>query len=189
MKTICRFIFWLTGWKVVGDMPEGIDKCVIIVAPHTSGWDSWIGRMAFKIQGLEGKFLVKDSFFWFPLGHIIKTLGGIPINRKHANIVPLAVQCFNHNKRFILLMTPEGTRAWVKEWKRGFHYIALQANVPVVFGFLDYRKKEVGFLPVSPFKVTCDFKKDLMEIYEIYKAANLTAKYPEKFNLSAMYNK
>ena len=29
----------LTGWKLDGSLPPGLEKCVVIAAPHTSNWD------------------------------------------------------------------------------------------------------------------------------------------------------
>ena len=35
---ISKFFLWVTGWKIVGDVPKD-KKFVMIAAPHTSNWD------------------------------------------------------------------------------------------------------------------------------------------------------
>ncbi len=72
--------------------------------------------------------------------------------------------------------TPEGTRSYAKRWKSGFYHIALEAGVPIILGYLDYKKKHAGIGPV--FHPTGDYEKDLEEIQAFYRG--VTAKYPEK---------
>ena len=40
----------------------------------------------------------------------------------------------------MIIISPEGTRKEVKEWKTGFYYIALEAGVPIFLGNLDYKQ-------------------------------------------------
>ena len=49
-------------------------------------------------------------------------------------------------KKFILTIAPEGTRHFVREWKRGFYHIAKGAGVPLVFAKVDgkHRIAHVG---------------------------------------------
>ena len=56
----------------------------------------------------------------------------------------------------------------------------LNANVPLVLGFLDYKTKECDIGPL--FYPTGDFKKDFEEIQEFYKGKN--ARFPKQFNLT-----
>jgi len=76
-------------------------------------------------------------------------------------------------------MTPEGTRQKVTYWKRGFYYIAQKANVPVILGFMDYKKKVCGIKHI--FKPSGDIEADMKKIKSYYK--NVSAKYPEKFSI------
>ena len=54
-------------------------------------------------------------------------------------------------KVFHLCITPEGTRSRVEEWKKGFYYIALNAQIPVLLYGLDYERKLIrctrSFIP------------------------------------------
>ncbi|MBU1369418.1 MAG: 1-acyl-sn-glycerol-3-phosphate acyltransferase [Bacteroidetes bacterium] len=181
MKSLSRLILRLTGWKINGEMPSHIQKCVILAAPHTSNWDFFYGRLAYFILGVPVKFLIKKESFQNPLGGLLKKLGGIPVDRgRHTNLVENIARLFHTQKQLNVVITPEGTRKLVKEWKKGFYYIALKANVPIVLGFLDYDKKEAGFgLVIYP---SGDFQKDLTAIETFYQ--DKTARYPENFNLS-----
>ena len=66
-----------TGWtfKVNLTMP---DKCIIVIAPHTSNWDFILGELGIHSVGMKAGFLMKDTWFFFPLGYLMKALGGIP---------------------------------------------------------------------------------------------------------------
>jgi hypothetical protein len=79
-----------------------------------------------------------------------------------------------------IIITPEGTRKLVNNWKRGFYYIAQKANVPIVLGFLDFKKKELGFGPML--YPTGNYEEDWKEMEKFYRGIN--AKHPERYNLS-----
>ena len=90
---------------------------------------------------------------------------------------------FKNNERFILVITPEGTRKKTDTWKRRFHVVARKVKVPLIIGTIDYGKKELNI--VGEFKLTDDVESDIKGIQSFY--LNVTAKYPAKFNLSPMY--
>lgn len=181
MKHIAGIILWLIGWKVKGSVPSGIKKCVIIAAPHTSNWDFVIGRLAYWKLGVPVKFLIKREAFDHPLGGLVKKLGGIPVDRnKSNNLVEHVAELFKQYDELNVIITPEGTRKLVTEWKRGYYYIALRAGIPMVLGFVDYKRKEGGFGPtIYP---SGDYDADFELIKEFYR--DKTAKYPERFNLT-----
>ncbi len=180
-----RFVLKIFGWRFdVGNNPD-IHRCVMIMAPHTSVWDFVIGRIALWILGVKSRILIKKEFFRFPLGPLLRHMGGVSIDRgnRHNNVVKQVVEKFNENEKFTLVITPEGTRKYTKRWKRGFYDIATGANVPVVITYIDYAKKQAGvgesFIP------TGNYDNDIIEIQNHYK--NVSAKYPENFNMSRMY--
>ena len=146
MKKIVRFIFWVIGWKIDERAPEGIKKCVIVVGPHTSNWDFILGKMAFITYGVKGKFLIKKELFFPPLGWFLKAIGGVPVDRKQRNnMTETAVKFFNENETMYLVFSPEGTRSYNPNWKKGFYYIAQKANVPIYICYMDYERKIGGF--------------------------------------------
>lgn len=177
VKIISKFLFLLFGWKVKGSLPDGVTKAVMIAAPHTSNWDFLWARCAFFILGINLKYTIKNELFFFPLGWILKSLGGIPIDRsKKTNMVEKMTALFDQYDNLILLITPEGTRSYSAEWKKGFYYIAEGAKVPLVLGYLDYDKKHAGIGPL--FETSGDVEKDMKAIQNFYR--NITPKYPEK---------
>ncbi|MDE5797258.1 MAG: 1-acyl-sn-glycerol-3-phosphate acyltransferase, partial [Muribaculaceae bacterium] len=102
---------WLlkkAGWKVDISVPP-VDKCVICVAPHTSNWDFILGLFAYHSIGRKANFLMKDFWFFFPLGYIIKALGGIPVRRGKggASLTQAIVNDFNCARQLHLAVTPE----------------------------------------------------------------------------------
>ncbi len=179
MKKISKWILKLFGWTTVTTVPEP-DKSVICCAPHTSNWDYILGQLYYWSEGRKSSFLIKSSFFFFPLGLIFKRLGGIPVDRKNPSaITKQMVDEFNHREKFHLAVTPEGTRKLVKKWKMGFYQIAISANVPIQLAYFDYAKKEMGITHI--FYPTGDQAADLDKIQDFYQ--HVTARFPENFYL------
>ncbi len=171
------------GWKIKVDKSIISDKAVIIMAPHTSMMDFWIGRFAFWKLQVPVRFLIKKELFWFPLGMFLRNMGAIPVDRnKRNNISGTIVNLFNKHKKFYFVITPEGTRKLTYTWKRGFYYIALKAGVPILLAYIDYGKKEGGIGKI--FYPCGNFEHDLHEIQKFY--LNIKARYPENFNLSSI---
>ncbi|MDD5168412.1 MAG: lysophospholipid acyltransferase family protein [Syntrophales bacterium] len=190
MKTL---LYWASlmymkvfRWKREGKAP-GIPKYVMIAAPHTSNWDLPITLiLAFALR-IKIFWLGKHSIFEPPFGHICRWLGGIPVDRRRSgDTVSQAVQTFNNRPELILVVPPEGTRKKVRYWKTGFYYIALGACVPIVLGFVDYKRKAGGIGPtIMP---TGDIGADMAIIQEYYK--NIIGKNAEQWNCeSAAINK
>jgi 1-acyl-sn-glycerol-3-phosphate acyltransferase len=166
----------MSRWQAVGTLPD-IPKYVMIAAPHTSNWDFPIMMfIAFKVKA-KLYWMGKDAIFKKPFGGLFKWLGGIPIDRGRSNnIVAQMVERFNAMERLVLTIPPSGTRKRVSEWKSGFYHIAMGANVPVVLGFLDYKKRTGGIGPVVA--LTGDMDSDMAGIRSFY--ADIKGKYPEE---------
>ncbi len=181
MKLFSKFILRITGWKIVGGIPPNVTKCVVIMAPHTSMWDFIWGRLAYWVLGVKAKFLIKKEMFGSILGPLLKKMGGIPVDRsKSSNTVDAVADLFNHCDSLFITITPEATRKLNLHWKKGFYYIALQAKVPIAFGYLDYEKKEGGIGKL--FTPTGNIDEDFKVVEDFYRGHK--AKHPEKFNLS-----
>ncbi len=180
---LSKNILKMAGWKISNPIPDDVKKCVIMVAPHTSNMDYVWGRLGFFVLKVKVKFLIKKEAFFFPVGGIVKAWGGIPVDRsKNNNLVDWVAGLFNNYDSLYVVVTPEGTRSLVKNWKRGFYYIALKAEVPLALAYLDYQKKEVGI--VKMFEPTGDYKKDLADIQDYYR--DKVPRHPENFNLSSI---
>lgn len=161
MGKFAMLILRLFGWRIDKHTPKGVDKCVVVMGPHTSNWDFVIGKIAFMNFGVKAKFLIKKELFFPPFGWLLKWWGGIPVDRKGKNnMTRTAVEYFNQSKTMFLVFTPEGTRSYNDNWKKGFYYIAQEANVPIYIGYIDYKKKIGGFH--SLFQPTGDVDADIL---------------------------
>jgi 1-acyl-sn-glycerol-3-phosphate acyltransferase len=176
MFIACTLALKLIGWKKEGTLPI-ISKYVMIAAPHTSNIDLPITLfLAFAFR-LKVYWMGKDRIFKKPFGTIMKWLGGIPVDRKtSSNIVAQSIDQFNSNDSLVMVVAPEGSRDKVNYWKTGFYHIAHGAGVPIVLGYLDYRRKKGGIGPtVYP---SGNIDQDMIIIQEFYKT--VTARYSEK---------
>ena len=179
MKYISRIILKLVGWKYIQTTPK-LNKSVVCVAPHTSNWDFVYAKLGYMATGnKDSYFLMKKSWFFFPMGIFFKSMGGIPVDRKTStSLTDKIAKEFSENDNFHFGIAPEGTRKPVKKWKKGFYHIALKADVPIQLAFLDYAKKECGITEV--FYPTGNEEADLKEIRRFYNDKN--AKFPNHFS-------
>ena len=181
MRTISRLIYFIFGWKDEGGVPKDLTKAIFLIAPHTSNWDFYMGRLYCWIHRIPIRLLIKKEAFKWPLGGLLKKAGGIPVDRSRASSKVMQVaNMFKEYDPMFLGITPEGTRKLNKKWKMGFYHIAVQANVPILLSYIDYEKKTAGVAP--PFYPTGDVEKDLKEIEDFYRGRK--GKYPEQFNLT-----
>jgi 1-acyl-sn-glycerol-3-phosphate acyltransferase len=177
MRKIALKIVELFGWKIDKTIPLNVNKCVVIMGPHTSNWDYILGKSAFSHYGIESRFLIKKELFRFPLGWLLKRLGGIPVDRtKSNNLTQSAVEIFNSHENMYMVFSPEGTRKYSPNWKRGFYHIAVAAKVPIYLCYADYERKIAGFH--SLFVPTGDLDADIRAIKKIY--SQYKGKYPEQ---------
>lgn len=167
-KIIYQFIFqkWL-GWKIVENSIANVKKCIVICVPHTSWHDFYLGVFSRGILGEEFNFVAKKELFTFPLGMYFRWMGGSSLNRKkNENKVDSIAKIFETKEVFRLAIAPEGTRKKVSEWKTGFYYIALKANVPIIPVIFDHGNKVITFgLPFFP---TGNIKDDLKILQQNY---------------------
>lgn len=174
---ISGFILKLFGWKVTVTVPD-YPKCVICVAPHTSNWDFILGKLAYASINRKAGFLMKEAWFFFPFGLFFKAIGGIPVPKKRGSeLTDAIVNRFNNSSKMTIAVTPEGTRKRTANWRKGFLYIAVGANVPIVLGAIDFSKKEIYL--TDTFYPTTDVEVDMKYIKNYYK--DFKGIYPEKF--------
>lgn len=177
MRKFIRFLFKMFGWEIDEHTPEGEKKFIVVVGPHTSNWDFIIGKLAFVTYGVKAKYLIKKEAFVFGFGWLLKRMGGIPVDRKkNNNITEYATKLFEEHEELVLVFTPEGTRSYNPNWKKGFYYIALQAKVPIYIAYIDYSKKKGGFH--SKFVPTGDVNADIAYIKSVL--SQFKGKHPEK---------
>jgi 1-acyl-sn-glycerol-3-phosphate acyltransferase len=154
---------------------------IIVEAPHTSNWDYFFGMVSIYSVGIKVNVVIKKELFFWPLGPVLKILGGIPIDRgKSSSKVDALAALFKDREVMRLAITPEGTRSLSTQWKKGFYYVALKAGVPILLTALDYKNK-TGIIGGFIYP-TGNYEEDLKKIEDFYRG--IGAKYPEKFNLS-----
>ncbi|MDD9303931.1 MAG: 1-acyl-sn-glycerol-3-phosphate acyltransferase [Desulfobacter sp.] len=143
-------------------------KFILIAAPHSSNWDFvFFLLIIFKFQ-IPVHWMGKDTMFPPLFSHLLKRLGGIPIDRSQkGNTVKRMAQEFNRADQLILTIAPSGTRQNVDQWKTGFYRIALEAEVPIVCGFVDYKRKTGGIGPIV--HPSGDLETDLNQMRRFYK--------------------
>jgi 1-acyl-sn-glycerol-3-phosphate acyltransferase len=164
------------GWKITGDMDAKIKKSVLMILPHTSWHDFYIGLFARGIIGLEMHYVAKKELFRFPFGWYFKWMGGVPLDRTgNLNKVDAIVEVFKKRVIFRMAIAPEGTRTKVAELKSGFYYIAINANVPIIPVGFNYQKKEVSL--GKPFYPTGDIDADVNVLARHF--VNVNGKIPK----------
>ena len=180
IRWISDKILHLIGWNTNGALPEGVRKAVVVSAPHTSYWDFVIGRLTFWAIKVNIRFLIKKEAFFFPLGLLLKKLGGLPVDRGKykGHMASEVTRLFKNHDSLVVVITPEGTRRRVKYWKKGFYTIAMNAGVPLALSFIDYKNKTGGIGPV--FMPSGDYEKDMAFIQAFYQDKN--GRHPERFN-------
>ncbi|MEQ1510509.1 MAG: lysophospholipid acyltransferase family protein [Sphingopyxis sp.] len=155
------------GWRAEGAIPEP-RRFVIIAAPHTSNWDFPYFLGLTQDLGVKAHFIGKASLFRWPLGGFMRAMGGIAVDRSAShNVVQAMVDEFARRDTFMLTIAPEGTRGHSAKWKTGFYQIALAAHVPMVVGFMDYKRRVGGLGPaIMP---TGDYAADMARVWDVYK--------------------
>ena len=165
-QKLCLGVLSLFGWRTVYK-PPAEPKGIILVYPHTSNWDFIIGILFSYGYGLGASWIAKHSAFRWPLGPLLRRIGGIPIDRRKASgTIGAMVDAYRENESLWIAITPEGTRSRTDHWKSGFYRIALAANVPCALGFIDFKTKTVSIATYVRF--TGETGKDLARLREFY---------------------
>ena len=176
-KSLCRLIFRKMGWQVEMTVPYR-DKCIICVAPHTSNWDFIIAELYYHSIGRTAGFLMKKEWFFWPMGVLFRSMGGIPVERnRHVSLTDRVAEAAMKADRFELAVTPEGTRSLATKWKRGFYFIALKAGLPIQLYAIDYKRKRI--VCTQELVPSGDVEADMRLIMDYYRPYE--GKYPGKF--------
>lgn len=167
----------LLGWKAILEPPPG-PKFVAVGYPHTSNWDFLYAILWKFATGLPMNWVGKKELFPPVLAPVMKALGGIPVDRgkKGGDFVSRVAQLIRRRDSIVLVVAAEGTRSRAPYWRSGFYYMALEAQVPIGLGYIDYSRRELGigayFLPSG------DIHADFERIRAFY--AGKVGKKPEK---------
>lgn len=185
-KRLAAFLLRLSGWRMNPDLPEGVERCVMIAAPHTSNWDIYYARLAFFVMGIPLRFTIKKEWMRPPFSWFLRPLGALAIDRsprRPGEARPSATEAmarlFETHERLAIMVTPEGTRKKRTEWKSGFYYVALAAGVPIGLGYLDYARKEAGV--GGMIHPTGNREADFRRIMAFYR--DIAPRHPAQFSV------
>ncbi len=178
VRKICSYLlFNVMGWRADVTIPFG-QKYIIALAPHTSNWDFILGILYSRAMGFRANFLMKKFWFFWPLGYVMRGLGGIPVYRsKKTSLTDRLAAVAQSRDEFHLCITPEGTRSATPDWKMGFYYIALKAELPIYLYGLDFATKTI--VCHKMLVPNGDAEGQMREIKNYFK--DFKGKYPEKF--------
>jgi len=165
-RRLGKWVLRLVGWQTAGELPSR-GTFIVIGAPHTSNWDFPLGLVAAAAFGVKISWLGKDALFRWPLGGLMRWLGGIPVRRDRSEgAVQQAADAFAAAESLILVIAPEGTRSRALFWKSGFYHIATAARVPIFPVYIDGPTRRVGAGPaIHP---TGDVRRDMDVIRDFY---------------------
>ena len=148
------------------------------MAPHTSNWDFILGKLYYSAIGRHAGFLMKKDWFFFPFGGVLRSMGGIPVDRSHSgSMVDQLAERIKESSKLSIAITPEGSRRATDRWKTGFYRIACAANIPIQLAVIDYKKRELGIL--ETFYPTGNEEADIRYIRSRYRSEQ--ARFPKKF--------
>lgn len=187
IRKLFALIFTLSGWKFADKIPNDVRSFVFIGAPHTSNHDIVPAMAVSSMMKRNARFVIKKEWLRFPLNLFFSPMGAIGLDRallksKTASNTDVMAKLFKEHKEFVLMISPEGTRSPVKNWKTGFYYIAQKAGVPIVLGFCDYKNKVAGMgMVIYP----TNFEEDMKTIMNFYR--NIEGKIPSNFALDERY--
>lgn len=190
-KLIGRLMLKILGWKVVlqGNV-NNLDRCILVVAPHTHNMEYLLGNLAYWSLGKKLKIIIKDAHTKSWYGSIVKGLGGIGIDRSQKNDLVNFVARQFAKEDFSLVITPEGTRSWVPKWRKGFYHMALAAKVPIVLAAGDFKRNIIylGYqIPYERLEST-SFAEIMKEIEDYYIKNDIVPKVPANWNPNIMGN-
>lgn len=166
-RWLARSALRLGGWQMRGEFPRE-RKLMIIVAPHSSGWDAIWGLLVKIALGIDIAFMAKAELFRGPIGWVLRRLGGFPVNRgSSAGVVEQVAERYRSRETLWVALAPEGTRRRVEQWKSGFWRIARAAEVPVLCVYFHYPEKVIGIGPLLQMSESLD--EDMAQIREYYR--------------------
>ncbi|MCQ2118360.1 MAG: 1-acyl-sn-glycerol-3-phosphate acyltransferase [Bacteroidales bacterium] len=182
MSKWARFCGWLLrkmGWTS-DDGPAPEEKCVILGVPHTSFMDFVVSYLYYRQYDATAHIMIKKEFFFWPLGPLLKKLGGVPVDRSNSTtLVKSLIEKMDTVGTFHLCIAPEGTRKPVRKWKTGYHFIATNVGCPVYMGYFDWSTKHIS--RGHKVELTGNAREDTDRIQALYEEMHLVGKIPEGY--------
>jgi len=167
IRRLIARVFWaFSRWRLVTE-PAPRRPSILIGAPHTSNWDFVVMLAITWRLNIRVRWLGKKSLFHGWRGPIMRSLGGIPVDRAApSNVVSEVLDLIRAGKIFSLVITPDGTRSGNTHWKSGFYRIAREAQIAVTLGYVDRSTMTTGIGPT--FELSGDVSRDMDRIRAFY---------------------
>jgi 1-acyl-sn-glycerol-3-phosphate acyltransferase len=163
VNRIILFFYKWRGWRIEERFPDGVKKCVIAGAPHTSNWDFVFFAGATKQSNIQPNFMGKHTLFQGIMKNFMLDMGGISVDRSApGGVVEQMKAEYARRTELSLVIAAEGTRSSNGKWKSGFYRIAEAAGVPIVLAYADNAKRTIGFS--QPMMLTGNYGEDLLKI-------------------------
>ena len=163
-QRLARAIVRLMRYEMVGDVPP---QGILVGAPHTSNWDFITMLLVMWHGGAHPRVLVKKQLFTGPLGWLLRSLGGIPLDRDNAGTVVRELADESRDGTpFRLILAAEGTRSRGEYWKSGFLRLSQQTGLPITLAFFEPPTRTMGFGPT--FHASDDVSADMDIVRAFY---------------------
>jgi 1-acyl-sn-glycerol-3-phosphate acyltransferase len=167
MDFIVGIYYKLNGWRIEGNPQLQLKKGIWVVGPHTSFLDFFAGLALRYMLPLDIGFLGKHTLFTWYGSWFFRALNCYPVDRtKTNNLVGAVAGLFKKHDTLRIALAHEGTRKNVKNFKTGFYFIALEANVPIVLAGFELKNKKAVFGPII--YPTGNYKEDMKPFYEFF---------------------
>ncbi|MFK5634958.1 1-acyl-sn-glycerol-3-phosphate acyltransferase [Ornithinimicrobium sp. LYQ103] len=163
-RAAARAALRLARWRTVGEVPR---SGIIVGAPHTSNWD-WVAMLVLLwSHEVRPRVLVKQELFRGPLGWLLRSTGGVPVDRvAPGSVVQQLSDQARGDESFLIVLAAEGTRSKGSHWKSGFYRLARQTGLPLSLGFIDGPSRTLGFGPTV--RLTGDVRSDMDVVRTFY---------------------
>jgi len=144
-RALAALYMRIFNWRIEGAWPAGIEKAVVVAAPHTSNWDMPNMLALSYALGIKPNWLGKKQMFRWPFEGFMRWLGGTPVDRSAPQgMVGQTAAAIAAAEGIWLVIPPSGTRSKRPYWKSGFYHIAREAQVPILLSYLDYKRRVGG---------------------------------------------
>ena len=175
-----KYLLRLLGFRMEGmELLREYPKSVVTMAPHTAYREAIYGKWALQAAGVKYVFCSKNEYFSGPMKLAMRYIGAMPVRNVPGKNSIFEVTKLLQNKQLHVVICPEGGFAPTHTWQDGFYYMACRANVPILVGAIDFKKRVISIKGVII---------DLSDKREVYRKLHdyydgVTACYPKRFLL------
>ncbi len=145
------------GFTMDEKMKDEIEKYptkLMVVTSHTSVYDFVIGFCVYQIHFRKKyhiQILMKQSFENY-VSPLLKWIDSrfriLRVEEDKHGMVKQIVEQLQFQNHYVIGLAPEGTRRCTPQIRKGFHYIAKELHLPILYLGIDYDKKRISVEPL-----------------------------------------